>query len=133
MDWIEGHAGSESQRERLIRKLTSEKPGDTEAVTAEFAPGPLRATLIEWRELQSRLEAALGKPWAQGQPEVKALTDEAVHSPRYLIRTLIPAVMSVAERGFALTTLHTMLDAALQHGPQLDAATAGHYRDALEG
>ena len=71
--------------------------------------------------------------WTQGDAEIKALTDEAVHSPHYLIRNFIPATLGVAEKGFVLTTLHTMLDAALQHGPQLDEAAAVTYRDTLEG
>ena len=87
----------------------------------------------EWRGLQSRLEAAFGKPWAKSQAEIKALTDEAAHSPHLLLRLAFPASTGVLEKWFTVATLRTMLDAALQHGPQLDAAAAGAYRDALEG
>jgi len=137
IDWVERRAlpsaQSQHEIEELMQALTIEKPADKEAMIAQLAPGALPATLTEWRDLQSRLEAALGKPWAQGQPEIKALTDEAVHSPRYLIRNYIPTVTSVSENAFILATLHTMLQAALQHGSQLDEAAAGAYRDALEG
>ncbi|HSI15191.1 MAG TPA: hypothetical protein VK961_24295 [Chthoniobacter sp.] len=137
VDWVERHfnAGGKSNAEvqAIIASLTAEKGAEKENVEAQFAPGAMAATLTEWRSLQSRLEAAFGKPWTEGQAEIKALTDEAIHSPHPLPRLAFPTTTGVFEKWFTVATLHTMLEAALEHGPQLDEASAGTYRDALEG
>jgi hypothetical protein len=137
IDWIERHfnAGGKSdpQVQEIIASLASENAVDAETLKAQFAPGAVAATLTDWRNLQTRLEAAFGMPWAEGQPEIKTLTDEAVHSAHPLLRIAFPATTGVFEKRFTVATLHTMLEAALEHGPQLDEAAAGTYRDALEG
>jgi hypothetical protein len=137
IDWLERHfnAGgkSDAEKQAIIASLTAEKAAEKENLEAELTPGAMTATLAEWRGLQSRLEVAFGKPWTEGQAELKTLTEEATHSSHVLLRLAFPASTGVFEKWLTLTTLRTMLDAALHHGPQLDAATAGAYRDALEG
>jgi len=137
IDWAERqfNAGGKSNAkiQAMITSLTSEKAAERENIEAQFVPAEMTATLTDWRSLQGRLEAAFGKPWEEGQAEIKTLTDEAVHSPHLLLRIAFPSTTGAFEKSFTVATLHTMLDAALQHGPQLDEAAAGTYRDALEG
>jgi hypothetical protein len=137
IDWIERHfnAGgkADSEIKAIIASLTADKAAEKENLEAQFTPDAMAATLAAWRSLQARLEGAFAKPWAEGQAEIKALTDEAVRGPHLLIRLAFPATTGVFEKQFTVTTLHIMLEAALEHGPQLDEAAVGAYRDAFEG
>ncbi len=56
-----------------------------------------------------------------------------MRGPHLLIRLAFPGTTGAFEKQFTVATLHTMLEAALEHGPQLDEAAVGAYRDALEG
>lgn len=137
IDWIERHfnagGNADSEIKAIIASLTAEKAAEKENLEAQFTPGAMAATIAAWRSLQARLENVFAKPWAEGQPEIKTLTDEAVRGPHLLIRLAFPATTGVFEKQFTVATLHTMLEAALEHGPQLDEAAASTYRDALEG
>ena len=146
IDWMDRRfsGGTESVNEALDFLKTqvddllksskiSDTPLDKEALAAELTPAAVKAALPEMRSLQSRTEAVLGKPWVQSQPELEALDDEAAHSPHLLVRSGFPVVMPIAEKQFIVATLRIMLDAALEHGPQLDEAAAATYHDALEG
>ena len=109
------------------------KPQDQEAMTAQFTPDRMKVSVAELRSLQSRTEVALGKPWTQSEPTLKALAEEATHSPNLLVRAAYPVMTNAAAKQYAIATLRTMLDAALAHGAQLDEATATTYHDAFEG
>ncbi|EDY21197.1 hypothetical protein CfE428DRAFT_1490 [Chthoniobacter flavus Ellin428] len=134
IDWVERHAAADgkpdAQLQAAIASAETNKPGDKEALATLRVT---KTTIASWRDLQDRVAAAFGKPWSQAQPELKALTDEAARSPNLLVRIAFPTTTAVAEKNFILATLQTMLDAALQHGPQLDDAAAATYHDSLEG
>jgi hypothetical protein len=100
---------------------------------AQLEPEKVQATMIEWRSLQTRTEAAFAKPWPEASAEIKALTEESQHSAYILVRNGYPATVKVLDKQYAMATLHTMLEAALEHGAQLDAAAAAMYHDAFTG
>lgn len=136
IDWMERHfskGGSDAEIQEIMAGLTAEKAADAAKLKSQFEPAAINATLVDWRNLQARLEAAFGKPWAEGQPEIKTLTEEAVHSPHLLLGMAFPATTGVFEKQFTVATLRTMLEAALEHGTQLDQAALGTYHDAFEG
>jgi len=141
INWMERHfvtAGqADPQTQALLANLVNisgkdEQP-DRAALLAQLTPEAMKATLSEWRNLQSRLETAAGKPWSQSQPEFKAVLEEESHSPHLLLRSAMPVTAGVAERWHIVSTLRTMLEAALQHGPELNATIAATYRDSLDG
>ena len=139
-EWVEHkfQAGGKAEIEKLAGVVASSggnpmKPEEKAALEANLEPAAFQASIAEWRSLQSRVAAAMGKPWPQAQPELQKLNDEATHSSYYIVRTSIPTILGVAEKQYVIATLHTMLDAALKHGPQLDEATAASYHDAFAG
>jgi len=139
IDWVERKftepAESKADGEKFLQSIVAggSKPEDKEALAAELAPGAIQAALAELRSLQSRTEAAAGKPWSKAEPELKALDEEAARSSHFLVRASYPTPASVAAKQYAIATMRTMLDAALQHGPQLDAAAAATYHDSFDG
>ncbi len=50
-----------------------------------------------------------------------------------LLRTGYPSMTKVADKQPMVETLRTMLGAALEHGSQLNEATAATYQDAFDG
>ena len=100
---------------------------------AQFKPEPMKKLVSEYRGLIERTQSAAGKPWKVGRPEVDALLEAAKHSEFILIRQSYPPLAGVYDREFLLVTLRTMLDAALEHGAQIDEAKAATYQDAFEG
>jgi hypothetical protein len=137
VDWIENKfngARSKDDAEKLLKSLFGEfKPEDEPALAAELAPGALHEALAELRTLERRTATALGKPWPQAQPEIQKINDEASHSSHYLVRVSFPTITNVADKQYVIATLRTMLDAALEHGPQLNEAAAASYHDAFAG
>lgn len=137
IDWVERHTAvdgkPDAQLQTAIASAVIPQPGSKGDVSTLLPSDTTKAAFAAWRDLQSRVVAAFGKPWAQAQPELKALTEEATNSPHVLVRIAFPTTTTVAEKSFILATLQTMLDAALQHGPQLDEPTAATYRDSLDG
>jgi hypothetical protein len=137
IDWAESHlrsdGKSDAELQAALASAAAEQPGSKEAAASLLAPDTTKAALAAWRDMLARMTTALGKPWPQAQLELKALEDEAWHSSHVLVRVTVPSTMSVAEKGFTVATLRTMLDAALEHGPQLDEAAASTYHDSLEG
>ena len=137
IDWVERHVAADGKPDTELQAAMASaeisKPGDKEALASTLSSGVTKSAITTWRDLQSRMATAFGKPWPQAQPELKTLTDEAASSPHVLIRIAFPTTTTVAEKDFIITTLHTMLDAALEHGPKLDEATAATYHDSLEG
>jgi hypothetical protein len=139
-DWVEHkfQTGGKAEIEKLMLEVqgssgTAVKPEDKAAVEANLEPATFQTSLAEWRSLLSRIEAAAGKPWPQSQPELQKLDDEAAHSSYYLVRRSTPSVVNVVSKQYVMATLHTMLDAVLKHGSQLDEATAATYHDAFAG
>jgi hypothetical protein len=138
VDWLDRKltqvAEHNGDRENLIKTLVGDiKPAEKEALAEDLAPATFHAALTELRSLENRAETALGKPWAQAQPELTTLNEEAIHNTHYLVSLAFPATVAIGEKQFAIATLHTMLGAALEHGSQLDEAMASGYHDAFEG
>lgn len=136
IDWVEHHSADgkpDAELRALLTNTEMSKPGDKEALATMLSSDATKAAITAWRDLHGRIVTALGKPWPQAQPELKALTDEANNSPLVLVRIAFPATAAVTEKGYIVATLQTMLDAALQHGRQLDEAAAATYHDSLEG
>jgi len=134
IDWVERHIAADgkpdAQLQAAMVSAETNKPGDKASLASLHVT---KVAVDTWRDLQNRVDAAFGKPWPQAQPELKALSDEVANNSHLLVRIAFPTTLKVAERGFITATLRTMLDAALQHGAQLDETTAATYRDALEG
>jgi hypothetical protein len=136
IDWVERRvetAESEHDLDQFVAAMGMDKSVDHNALMAQLRPDTMRATAAEWRGIMDRLDKAAAKPWAISEPELKVIMTEVFHSPHPLIRETIPSIEAVAQKWRILATLHTMLDAALVHGTQLDEATAATYRDSLEG
>lgn len=137
VNWMERILSKGDKRgddlKNLLQGTTSSDPSYQAMLTTLQSPEEIKATIGTLRDLQGRMETASAKPWPEAQAELKALTDEADQSPHLLVKMTFSATNKVAEKGFMLATLRTMLDAALQHGPQLDETTAATYHDSLEG
>jgi hypothetical protein len=139
-DWMEHQfqMGGKAEIEKLRQVVANSggspiKPEDKAALESNLEPAAFHAGLAEWRSLIGQIAAAIGKPWPQAQPELQKLNDEATHSSYYLVRSGIPAIVGVAEKQYVIATMHTMLDAVLKHGSQLDEATAANYHDSFAG
>lgn len=134
IDWVERHTAADgrpdTQLQAAITIAETNKLADKEALATLHVT---KAAIAAWRDLQSRVDTAFGKAWPQAQPELETLTAEAANSPHLLVRIAFPTTTKVVEHGFTTDTLRTMLEAALQHGDQLDEATASTYHDSFNG
>lgn len=133
IDWIERHVTAGGKADAELQAAFANMPGSKEGGAATLASETSETALTAWRELQARMEAALGKPWTEAQPELQALEEEASRSSNALVRASIPSTRKVAESGCLAATLQTMLSAALEYGPQLSEPLAATYHDSLEG
>ncbi|MDR3403111.1 MAG: hypothetical protein P4L99_11500 [Chthoniobacter sp.] len=138
IDWLDTRftvAGtSKEQIEELLKLMEgSDKTQDKEALRAQLTPEGVKAAVAELRAFQAHVQAALGEPWPQCHAILKAEDEGAQHSTYYLVRSFVPVTVGVGDKQFSMATLHTMLDAALEHGAQLDEATAATYHDAFAG
>jgi hypothetical protein len=141
IDWVDHkfQAGGKAELERLMQEWQDRppdnkmKPEGKAALSANLEPTAFQASLAEWRSIHSRVTTAVGSPWTQAQSELQKLKDEVAHSSYFLVRITMPQVVSAAEKQYAIATMHTMLGAALEHGSQLDEATAASYHDAFAG
>jgi len=138
--WLEHYLDlPEPQRSEKVKFLSSGisdkslSQADFDEILGEFKPELLKRGAAEFRELMARTQRVFGKPWKEGRAELDALQEAAKHSEFILIRFSYPAVTNVYDREFALVTMRTMLDAALDYGAQIDATKAATYRDAFEG
>jgi hypothetical protein len=130
--------GGKAEIEKLMQEVAggagnAMKPEDKAALAANLEPAAFQAGLAEWRSLQRRTEAALGKPWPEAQPELQKLDDEIKHSSYYLVRDAAPTAIGIGEKQYVIATMHTMLAAVLKHGSQLDESTAADYHDSFAG
>jgi hypothetical protein len=137
IDWTERRLLAGDPEGHAIEELLKTSIGQDQTLgkdaLAHVPPEKVHEAIAEWRSLQSRTEAALGLPYPQESIEIKPLVEEAMHSPYLLIRGNYPPTTKVADKQYFVATLRTMLDAALEHGLQLDEAALGAYRDAFEG
>jgi hypothetical protein len=106
---------------------------EKEKFSALMVPETLRQELAAVREFHTRTEAAFGKPWNEGKPELDAIDKDLQQSGFTLAKMALPASAAFYEKTFVIATRRTMLDAALEHGAPLDEARAASYRDAFEG
>ena len=138
IDWVERRIGADgkptAEVEEMIKAVTvdNEKP-TPEMLAVQFAPGAMKAALAELRSLESRTQILIDKPWKESQGEMKALVEESKRSPHFLVRVSYVEVASISMKQYAVATLRTMLEAALQFGSQLDEGSAATYHDAFEG
>jgi hypothetical protein len=93
----------------------------------------LRKEIAALREFHGRTGAAIGKPWREGKAEFDAIERATQQSGFTLTKMWLPAITAVYEKAFHLATRRTMLEAALEHGAQLDETLAAASRDAFEG
>jgi hypothetical protein len=142
VDWVEHRLLSTDPK--LRRKLQnilvdanqshepkSELEADAKRMEEEFNPENGPKHVAEIRDFYRRAQVALGKPWKESQTELQALAKEA-QGGNILMKLTFPAFEGLNAKGFEIATLRTMLDAALQYGPKLDAAAAANYKDAFE-
>ncbi|MEP6671752.1 MAG: hypothetical protein ABJF10_21510 [Chthoniobacter sp.] len=137
IDWLDTRfsvAGADkTQVEELLNMEGTDKWKAKEALLKEFTPEGVKAFVAEMRSLQLRAQAGLGEAWPQCHAAMKAVDEDAQHSTFYVVRSMVAPTVNVGEKQFVIATLRTMLDAALEHGAQLDEATAATYHDAFTG
>jgi hypothetical protein len=137
IDWTEHRLLAGDPEGHAIEELLKTSIGQDQALGKDalvhVPPEKVHEAIAEWRSLQSRTEAALGLPYPRASAEIKPLVEEAMHSPYLLIRGNYPPTVKVADKQYFVATLRTMLEAALEHGPQLDEAVAANYHDAFVG
>lgn len=140
-EWMERiNQLQEPERTKKLEEVFNMVGDDAKGAAAEkqrfaalMVPETLRQELAANRELHTRAVAAFGKPWKEGKPTLDAIDKDIQQSEFALVKMVMPASASCYDKGFVVTTLRTMLDAALAHGAQLDEASAATYRDAFEG
>ena len=142
VSWIERQLDCpEPERSEKLKSLFSLGGMGSEVISREasekflsqFQPEPMKKLIAEYRALNDRTQRAACNPWKVGRPELDALLDAAKKSEFIIIRQSYPRVANVYDKEFALATMRTMLDAALQYGAQIDEAKAATYQDAFEG
>jgi hypothetical protein len=133
-EWMERlNQLKEPQRTEKLEEVFNMAGGEEkEKFSALMVPETLRKELVANREFHTRTEAAFGKPWKQGKAELDAIEKDIQQSEFALVKMILPAGANSYDKGFVVATLRTMLDAALEHGAQLDEAHAATYRDAFE-
>ncbi len=129
---------AEPQRAEKLRAVlgesgTGDKGQQEELMRVVLDPEKLGKELTALREFHRRVETALAKPWKEAAQELDRIESDLKRSEFVLMKTLHSAVRSVFEQSFVIVTKRTMLEAALEHGAQLDEASAASFRDAFEG
>ena len=140
-EWMERiNQLKEPQRTERLKEVFNMAGDDAKGAAAEkqrfaalMVPETLRQEIAANRELFPRALAAFGKPWKEGKAELDAIDKEIQQSKFTLVKMVMPVSARCYDKGFVVATLRTMLDAALEHGAQLDEARAATYRDAFEG
>jgi hypothetical protein len=133
--WLEqANQLTEPQRTEKLQELFNMVDGkEQENLSKLMDTEILRKELAALREFHGRNEAAIGKPWREGKAEFDAIEKATQQSGFTLIKMSLPAIPGVYEKAFHVATRRTMLEAALEHGAQLDESLAATYRDAFEG
>jgi hypothetical protein len=143
-DWIERHFRStdpktrQALRDELVRanqsnnRPKSESGADTAQLLEQLTPEKGPKLIAELRELNQRIDAAMGKPWKESQGELQALIEEARQGNILVKLSFAESSANLSAKQFEIATLRTMLDAALQYGSKLDEAAAG-FKDSFDG
>jgi hypothetical protein len=144
IDWVERRLQSPDPEDR--RKLrdillsssaannepASGREAEMKQLEEQLTPSNSPAFIAELRDINSRTQAAMGKPWKESHAELEAIKDEAQRG-NVLLKLTCPGFESVNRKRFQIATLRTMLNAALQYGPKLDEATTALFKDAFDG
>jgi len=136
VDWMERlNQLAEPQRTKKLDEAFKMWAGneEKEKLSALMVPETLSRELAGFREFHMRTASAFGKPWQEGKPELDAIEKNVQQSVFILAKMTMPAGAACYDKTFVIATLRTMLDAALEHGAQLDEARAATYQDAFEG
>ncbi len=130
----------EPERGQRIRDLVPTLAGSNSTGQAEkekyveaFTPESLQRSLAELRKLHQKTVESLGKSWRESRPELNELGGAAQQSELPIVKLSYPAMNSLSDRDAAAATLRTMLQAALEHGAEIDATIAATYHDAFDG
>jgi hypothetical protein len=99
---------------------------------ANLSPEVLDAWLTEVRARYAEAEAALALPWHEAKDAVKAV-EARIKAGNPLIQGIFPSLQPARDTQARAETHLTMMKAALQHGPELDAAKAAQYKDSFSG
>jgi hypothetical protein len=134
-EWLERTSQlAEPQRTAKLEEIFQMTGGEEkEKFSKLMDPETLRKELAALRELHARIESAIGMPWKEGHAAIEAIDKDIQQSEFTLVKMILPAIAGCYEKSFVVATQHIMLDAALEHGAQLDETRAATYRDAFGG
>jgi hypothetical protein len=121
----------EAERARELKSLW---PDLTEEQLRKISdPAHLARHIEELYQIHQRRLELLSQPWSTGKPGLDRLSEECAQSENEIVRMLNEGSLGFFAKSFVDSTFRTMFEAALEHGSQLNAATAASYRDTFVG
>lgn len=139
IDWIERHClpadpkTHETHPEALGNGTGSEFDAQTKLFQMQIMSGGGPKIIAELRDFNRRAQAAMGKPWKEGQADLQAIAKDVEQANVLTKLMFAESSTNLNVKQFEIATLRTMLDAALQYGPKLDEAAAATFKDAFDG
>lgn len=120
--------------EQNVTTMTDEEVAEAEKMAAQFTAENVRKWIQEMRDMYQKIQFSLDKPWLEANADLLALKRERENGANLLMQLATPMPLhKVNDLSFKTATMHTMLKAALEHGPLLDANRTNTYKDAFIG